>query len=316
MLIIDEAHEVLKNNLEAHNFLLDYHPEYTKEDIIKNISSYDALIVRSKIDIDKEIIDKALNLKCIARSGAGMDSIDTDYAESKGIECINSPEGNRDAVGEHALGLLLALFNNIASADKEVRQSIWLREANRGLEIKGKTIGIIGYGNMGNAFAQRLSGFDCEVIAYDKYKHYFSNPFAKEVSLEDIFRNADVLSLHTPLTPETKYMVNEKFISKFHKPFYLINTSRGKVVCLKDLIKAMKDKKILGAALDVLEYESMSLGRLTPENQQAEQELQELFAMKNTVLSPHVAGWTKESYYKLAYYLSEKIIRCFEETAN
>lgn len=313
VLLIDECHKVLQENLEDKGFIVDFHPEYNRDDLIKHLPSYDALVVRSKIDIDKEIIDRGENLKCIARSGAGMDSIDVTYAESKCIQCLNSPEGNRDAVGEHALGLLLALFNKIASADKEVRQGIWLREENRGLEIKGKTIGIIGYGNMGNAFAQRLSGFDCKVLAYDKYKENYGNSFASQASLEDLFEQADVLSLHVPLTPETKYMVNKEFINKFQKSIYLINTSRGKVVKLQDLISEIKSNKILGAGLDVLEYESMSLGRLTPQNEQAEKELNDLFSLKNTVLSPHVAGWTIESYYKLAFYLSEKIADCLNK---
>lgn len=313
ILLIDDSHSVLKEKLLSNGFTVDYHPEYTKQDIIEHIPNYDGLIVRSKIQIDREIIDKATNLVFIARSGAGMDSIDTEYAENKDIKCLNSPEGNRDAVGEHTLGLLLSLFNKINIADNQVRQGIWLREENRGLEIKGKTIGIIGYGNMGQAFAKRLSGFDCNVIAYDKYKTNYSDDYAKEVSLQEIFRYTDVLSLHVPLTQETHYMVDIEFINQFSKPFYLLNASRGKVVKLKDLILALKNSKVLGAGLDVLEYESMSLGRLTSPSPQAEEELQALFKIPNTVLSPHVAGWTIESYYKLADVLADKIIDCFKE---
>ena len=232
-----------------------------------------------------------------------MDAIDVDYAEEKGIACINSPEGNRDAVGEHCLGLLLALFNKICIADSQVRKGLWLREDNRGLEIKGKTVGIIGYGNMGQSFAKRLSGFDCKVIAYDKYKTNYSDAFAQEVSLEEIFSQSDILSFHTPLTSETKYMFNKDFISNFKKPFYLLNTSRGKVVNTKDLIEALNEGKILGAGLDVLEFEAFS-----NELQDTPRELQDLFSRTNVVLTPHVAGWSVESNYKLSYFLAEKII--------
>ena len=226
-----------------------------------------------------------------------------EHKEKKGIKCINSPEGNRDAVGEHCLGLLLAVFNKICIADMQVRKGLWLREENRGLEIKGKTIGIIGYGNMGRSFAQRLSGFDCKVIAYDKYKTNYSDDFAQECSLEEIFSQSDVLSFHTPLTEETKYMFNKDFIQNFKKPFYLLNTSRGKVVKIKDLIEALNEGKILGAGLDVLEFEAFS-----NELENAPTELQDLFLRNNVVLTPHVAGWSVESNYKLSYYLAEKII--------
>lgn len=306
ILLIDDSHKILIERLKDKGYIVDYRPNYTREDILANISCYDCLIVRSKIKIDKQIIDKGVNLKCIARSGAGMDSIDVDYAQKKNILCLNSPEGNRDAVGEHAVGLLLSLFNKINFADKEVRQGLWRREENRGVEIKGKTIGIIGYGNMGKAFSQRLQGFDCKVIAYDKYKKGFSNSFCQEVSLDDIFCESDVLSFHVPLTKETEYMFCDEFVSCFKKSFYLINTSRGKVVKLSSLIKAMKDDKVKGAGLDVLEYENFS-NQMTDDNK-ANEELNTLFAMSNTVFTPHVAGWTKESYYKLALFLSDKII--------
>nr|MBP6429700.1 hypothetical protein [Bacteroidales bacterium] len=208
ILIIDNTHNVLIDNLVNAGFQIDHRPDYTKDDIVREIGNYEGVVVRSKIEIDKEIIDKATNLKCIARVGAGMDAIDIEYAESKGIVCLNSPEGNRDAVGEHAVGMLLCLFNKMAVADHQVRLGLWKREENRGLEIKGKTIGIIGYGNMGNAFAQRLSGFDCKVIAYDKYKENYSNHYAQQVSFETLLKETDILSLHVPLTKETKYMVD------------------------------------------------------------------------------------------------------------
>lgn len=306
VLLIDEIHPVLTEKLSENKIFVDSHPEYGRQEVIENISTYDGVIVRSKILIDKEIVDCGKNLKFIARSGAGMDSIDTDYAQSKGIVCLNSPEGNRDAVGEHAIGLLLALFDKIAQADKEVRQGLWQREKNRGLEIGGKTIGIIGYGNMGQSFAKRLSGFDCKVLAYDKYRKDYGDKYATQASLEELKESCEVLSLHVPLTEETKYMADKDFIESFAKPFYLINTSRGKVCKLAHIVEKLKDRKLLGAAMDVLEYENFS-NEMSNDNT-AKQELQSLFALPNTVLTPHVAGWTVESYYKLSFFLAEKIL--------
>lgn len=303
VLVLDKGHSILSEKLLDAGFELDYYLSVSREQLFEIISQYSVLIVRSKLLVDKELIDRAVNLKVIGRIGAGMDAIDTDYAEKKGIVCLNSPEGNRDAVGEHCLGLLLALFNKICIADSQVRKGLWLREDNRGLEIKGKIVGILGYGNMGQSFAKRLSGFDCKVIAYDKYKTNYSDAFAQEVSLEEIFSQSDILSFHTPLTSETKYMFNKDFISNFKKPFYLLNTSRGKVVNTKDLIEALNQGKILGAGLDVLEFEAFS-----NELENAPRELQDLFLRNNVVLTPHVAGWTVESNYKLSYYLAEKII--------
>lgn len=311
ILIIDITHKVLMDNLTNAGFEIIHKPDYNREDILQDIENYEAIVVRSKVEIDKEIIDKAKRLKCIARVGAGMDAIDIEYAESKGIACLNSPEGNRDAVGEHAVGMLLCLFNKLVIADHQVRQGLWKREENRGLEIKGNTIGIIGYGNMGNSFAQRLSGFDCNVIAYDKYKENYSNEYAKQVSLETLYKETDILSLHVPLTEETRYMIDYDFLSKFQKPIYLINTSRGKVVKTKDLLEQMKHGKVLGVCLDVLEYEQFSSELCT--DQKIPEELIQLLQMPNTVFSPHVAGWTVESYYKLAYFLSQKIIDCLKK---
>ncbi|MFA6932286.1 MAG: NAD(P)-dependent oxidoreductase [Bacteroidales bacterium] len=308
ILIIDTTHKVLIDMLVNAGFQIDHKPDYSREDILKEIENYHAIVVRSKIEIDKEVIDRGKNLKCIARVGAGMDAIDTEYAQSKGIVCLNSPEGNRDAVGEHALGMLLSLFNKIAISDHQVRLGQWRREENRGLEIKGKTIGLIGYGNMGNAFAQRLLGFDCKVIAYDKYKENYSNHYAHEVSLETLFKETDILSLHIPLTKETKYLVDSNFISQFQKPIYIINTSRGKVVKTQDLIEKMKDGAVLGVCLDVLEYEEFSNELCS--NKQIPKDLISLLQMPNAIFTPHVAGWTIESYYKLSYHLSQKIIEC------
>ncbi|MBO6118109.1 MAG: hypothetical protein J6P44_06145 [Bacteroidales bacterium] len=310
VLLIDETHPILLKKLEAKGYAIDFKPQYTYKDVLNNISLYDCIVVRSKVKIDKAVIDRAEKLKCIARSGAGMDAIDVEYAQSKGIKCLNSPEGNRDAVGEHTLGLLLTLFNKINFADSQVRQGLWQREENRGIEIKGKTIGIIGYGNMGQAFAKRLSGFDCKVIAYDKYKHGFSDNFATECSLEEIFTYSDVLSLHVPLTEDTFHLVCSGFINNFAKPFYLLNTSRGKVVSLHDLVEAMQNGKIKGCGLDVSETENYNQQIIADSKLQAD--VDTLYKMKNTVFTPHVAGWTVESYYKLADYLADKIIATLE----
>ncbi len=308
ILILDKTHRVLVDNLSNNGFDLEIHTDWTPKELSENIEYYDGLVVRSKMVIDRSVIDRAVRLKCIARVGAGMDAIDVDYAQSKGIVCLNSPEGNRDAVGEHCLGMLLALLNKITIGDRQVRKGLWLREENRGVEIKGKTVGIIGYGNMGNAFAKRLSGFDCQVIAYDKYKENCGNEFAEQVGLQEIFSQTDILSFHVPLTEETKYMFNREFVSCFKKPFYLLNTSRGKVVRISDLLDAIDSGKVLGAGLDVLEYEAFSNELSNTEN---EVELKRLFSLNNVVLTPHVAGWSVESNYKLAYFLSEKIIDFF-----
>lgn len=309
VLFIDSTQPILKERLENAGFDCDYLPDLPVDEIIKSIHIYDGIIIRSRITLNKEILDKAVNLKFIGRVGAGMENIDVPYAESKGIKCYNSPEGNRDAVGEHAVGMLLALFNNLCVADTEVRKGMWKREANRGLEIKGKTIGIIGYGNMGRAFAQRLKGFEANIIAYDKYKSGFGNECVREVEIDDIFKETDVLSLHVPLTEETKYMVNSTFLGKFKKPLYFINTARGKVVKTRDLVSALKTRKILGAALDVLEYEQSSFEEI--HQQKSNPDFKFLTECKKVVLSPHIAGWTHESNIKLATYLTDKIIQDF-----
>ncbi len=309
VLFIDSTQPILKDRLEKAGFNCDYLPDLPVDEIIKIINKYEGIIIRSRIKLDKEILDRAVNLKFIGRVGAGMENIDVVYAESKGIKCYNSPEGNRDAVGEHALGMLLALFNNLCIANMEVRKGIWQREANRGLEIKGKTIGIIGYGNMGSAFAQRLKGFEAKVIAYDKYKTDFGNDFVSEVQLDAIFKESDVLSLHVPLTKETEFMVDSVFLAKFKKPIYLINTARGKVVKTRDLVDALKKTKVLGAALDVLEYEQSSFEEIHQEKSNSD--FKYLIQSNKVVLSPHIAGWTHESNIKLATYLTDKIIKDF-----
>ncbi len=310
VLFIDSTHKRLPEKLREAGFNIDYNTSITKEDIIKTINQYDGVIIRSKIKLDKPIIDLATKLKFIGRVGAGLENIDVEYAESKGIKCFNSPEGNRDAVGEQALGMLLTLFNNIIKADFEVRNGMWLREENRGLEIKGKTVGIIGYGNMGGAFAQRLKGFDANVIAYDKYKFGYSDEYVSEKSLEDLFETVDILNMHVPLTHETQFMINDQFINRFKKNIYIINTARGKVLKTDDLVKNLKSGKVLGAALDVLEYEQVSFENLHSDNQLPEA-FQYLIIAKNIVLTPHIAGWTHESNIKLSEFLADKIIAAF-----
>lgn len=291
--------------MEQQGFICDYFPTYTRENYEGIIHQYTGIIIRSKIKLDAAILKRAGNLLFIGRVGAGMESIDAVYADSRGIVCLNAPEGNRDAVGEHALGMLLMLLNNLRRADAQVRQGIWIRAENRGIEIMGKTIGIIGYGNMGGAFAKRLSGFGATVLAYDKYKTNYSDEFVTENTLEELFAKTDILSLHVPLTEETHHMVNQEFINKFKKPFYLVNTARGQVVHTAQLVDALKNGKILGAALDVLEYEKFSFEGIDKTNLPAD--FQHLANADNVVLSPHIAGWTHESEIKMARTLAGKI---------
>jgi len=258
ILFIDSTHPILPEMLKQHGFEVDYFPELKKSDYLTLLPDYFGIIIRSKFRLDKDFLKHATNLKFIGRQGAGMENIDLIYAASRGVLCLNSPEGNRDALGEHALGMLISLFNHFRAADQQVRQGVWDREGNRGLEIKGKTIGIIGYGNMGSAFAQRLKGFECRIIAYDKYKSGFGNEWVEEVSMHELLTLADVVSLHIPLTEETTYLVDKDFINSFSKSFYLINTARGKNVKTADLVEALQSGKIVGACLDVLEYEDMN----------------------------------------------------------
>ena len=310
ILIIDEVHNALIETLFQANYTLDYLPKITSDKVFSIIANYDGIIVRSKMKITSDLIDIARNLKFIARVGAGLENIDTEYAKSKKIKVINSPEGNKDAVGEHALGMLLNLFNKINTANSQVKSGIWDREANRGEEIGGKTIGIIGYGNTGSAFAKKLSGFDVKVLAYDKYKTGFSNNYVKETSLNNLFNKVDIISFHVPLTDETKQMFNSAFIQKFKKNIYIINTSRGEVVNTKDLVSALKTEKIIGACLDVLEYEKLSFEDIYKNNNTPE--FNYLISSENVILTPHIAGWTHQSYYKISKIIADKIIKEFK----
>jgi D-3-phosphoglycerate dehydrogenase len=311
ILIIDDAHPVLLDKFKKAGFSVTHNEDLSVEEVYACIHEFDGVIIRSKILANKEFIDKGTNLKCIGRVGAGMETVDIPYAESKGIVCFNSPEGNRDAVGEQAIGVLLSLMNNLNKADQEVRNLIWDREGNRGIELKGRTVGIIGYGNMGGAFAKKLSGFECNVIAYDKYKTNYSDAFAQECSLQELQQKADIISLHVPQTDETIGMVNAQFIEACAKAIILINTARGKVVNTQALVDGMKSGKVFAAGLDVLEYESYNFQDFLTDNMpEAFQYLQKSNRMHFT---PHIAGWTVESKEKLSLVLADKIVEFFKK---
>lgn len=312
ILHLDTNHPLLLKQLQELGF--ENHEDYTstKSEIEAKIHEYDGIIIRSRFTIDKQFLDEATNLKFIGRVGAGLENIDCEYAEEKGIVLISAPEGNRNAVGEHTLGMLLSLFNKLNKADKEVREGKWLREENRGIELDGKTVGIIGYGNMGKAFAKKLRGFDVNVICYD-IKPNVGDENCTQVSLEELQKRADVLSLHTPQTALTTNMIDAEFIANFSTPFWLLNTARGKSVVTKDLVEALKSGKVLGAGLDVLEYEKKSFENLfkTKDGVLSVAEVPKAFKYlinaENVLLSPHVAGWTIESKEKLAQTIVDKI---------
>ncbi|WP_329805932.1 2-hydroxyacid dehydrogenase [Flavobacterium facile] len=308
ILHIDSNHPLLWEQLEKAGFSNEADFTSTKEEVENKIENYHGIVIRSRFKIDKNFIDKAINLQFIARVGAGLESIDCEYAVSKNIKLIAAPEGNCNAVGEHALGMILSLFNKLNIADKEVKSGHWNRESNRGTELDGKTIGIIGYGNMGKSFAKKLRGFDVEVLGYDILPNV-GDENAKQVSLEEIQQKADVLSLHIPWTPETDKMVNATFINQFAKPFWLINTARGKSVVTADLVAALQSGKILGVGLDVLEYEKLSFETLF-EGEKPEA-FEYLLHANNVILTPHIAGWTIESKEKLAQVIVNKIISLY-----
>ncbi len=309
VLLIDSNHPILQSGLEKLGCVCEEDYFSSKQQIEEKISGYEGVVIRSRFNIDKQFLDKATNLKFIARVGAGLESIDVEYAEKRGIHLISAPEGNRNAVGEHALGMILALFNNLKKADLEIRQGKWLREANRGIELEGKTMGIIGYGNMGKAFAKKLKGFEVEVICYD-IKEGVGDENCKQVTLEEIQEKTDILSLHTPFNKLSHQMVNAQFINNFIKPFYLVNTARGSAVVTDDLVEALKTKKILGACLDVLEYEKLSFENLF-ENDAFPGAFDYLIHAENVLLSPHIAGWTVESKLKLAQTIVDKVDALF-----
>lgn len=306
ILHIDSNHPLLWNQLEKAGFQNEADFDSSRAEIEAKIHNYQGIVIRSRFKIDKAFIDKATNLKFIARVGAGLESIDCDYAVSKNIHLIAAPEGNRNAVGEHTLGMLLSLMNKLNRADKMVRKGHWVREGNRGHELEGKTVGLIGYGNMGKSFAKKLRGFDVEVLCYDILPNV-GDENAKQVSLTELQCKADVLSLHIPWTPDTDKMVNSGFINAFAKPFWFINTSRGKNVVTDDLAAALKSGKILGAGLDVLEYEKLSFENLFIDSEKPKA-FEYLLQAENVLLTPHIAGWTFESHEKLAQIIVDKII--------
>ena len=303
ILLLDKNHPLITEQLSEKGFVLEEDFSSNYEQVLEKIHLYEGIIIRSRIPLDAHFLEKAKNLKFIARVGAGMENIDTAKAQELGIKLINSPEGNKDAVAEHVIGTLLVLMNRLFISSNEVKKGIWHREENRGEEILGKTFGIIGYGNMGKAVAKRLSGFGCKTIFYD-IKPNLSDEFATQVSLQELQENADILSLHTPLTEDTLYMIDEEFISKMKKNFYFINTARGKNLKTSALVNALKSGKIKGACLDVLEYEKTSFENLETKNE----DLEYLLNSEKAIITPHIAGWTHESKIKLAQVIVDKIL--------
>ncbi len=306
ILLLDKNHPLITKQLLAKNFVLEEDFTSSYDEVCDKIEQYDGVIIRSRIPLDENFLEKGKNLKFIARVGAGMENIDIPAAEKLGIQLINSPEGNRDSVAEHVVGMLLILMNRLFIASQEVKNGIWKREENRGDELLGKTVGLIGYGNMGKATAKRLSGFGCKVIFHDILPG-LSDEFAQQVSLEELKQSAEVVSLHIPLTSETHYFVDQKFISEMKNDFYFVNTARGKNVETKSLVEGLKSGKIKGACLDVLEYEKSSFEHLETENE----DLKYLLGSEKAIVTPHIAGWTHQSKEKLAQFIVDKIVSSY-----
>jgi D-3-phosphoglycerate dehydrogenase len=308
VLIVDQMHESILGLLEKYGFEVTYSPKITRAAIFEQIGSYDGIIIRSKTPLDRELLEQATRLQFIGRAGAGLDQLDLEYLEERGVALFHAAKGNRDAVAEHAVGGLLALFNHLTQADQQVRKGIWDREGNRGVELKGKTVGIFGYGNMGEAFAKRLTGFGVNVLVYDKYKKDFGKKGVQEVTWETLKQETDVLSIHVPLTAETRDFFTLDELKSFSKPIWLINTARGEVIRMETINQALDQGILKGVVLDVLENEKFE--RFSPE-----QKLQfELLAKRENVLfTPHVAGWTVESYQKINEVLVKQILQTFSK---
>jgi D-3-phosphoglycerate dehydrogenase len=311
VLIVDEMHESIVMMPQELGLEVHYFPNISEKEVENKVSEYEGLIIRSKFYIDENFLKHAKKLKFIGRAGAGLDLIDIEACQKRGISIFSANEGNRVAVAEHLIGMLLSLFNNIPKANQEIKSKKWLREENRGEELFGKTVGIIGFGNNGEATASRLVAFGCKVLAYDKYRYGFGNQYIEEASLNQIFREADILSLHIPLTPETQNMVNLEFFKKFSKPIYFCNVARGEITVLKDLVEALKEGWVKGACLDVLENEKLN----TLTHPQSES-FDFLINQPNVLITPHIAGWTHESHNRINKVLKDKIARFLNIETN
>lgn len=301
-LIVDKMHDSIVPLLKEIDIAPHYRPDIQRKEILEIIGDYEGLIIRSKTTVDQEMIGQAHKLEFIGRAGAGLDQLNVQLLEQRNIKIVNAPEGNRDALAEHGIGMLLCLMNKINQADQQIRNGIWDREGNRGVELMGKTVGIIGYGYMGQAFAQRLSSFGVRVLAYDKYKEHYGNEYAEEASMQQLYDEADIFSLHIPLTAETLFFIDEDYLSRFKKNIFLLNTARGKVIKLQTLHQAIENGKIRGAALDVLENEKL--------RQFSEEQQHYFWQLKKSdriLFTPHVAGWTFESYEKINQVLVNKL---------